>query len=260
MTEEDASCKSRRTITPDRRMVLIPAFNEEAALPPLLAEIAADLPEYETLVVDDGSHDETFAAARNAGVRVLRLPCNLGVGGAVQAGLRLADREGYARVVRIDADGQHAPAHIPRLFEVMERTGADLVIGSRHLGGESYKNSALRSLGARYLRAFLSLICRQRVTDPTSGFHLFNRYLIRYFSERYPSDYPEPESLALLRRQGYSFAEADVDFRPRRQGASSLSGATPLVFALKVTVALLADRARSVDRRYSREALLETLA
>lgn len=243
-----------------RGVVIIPACNEEQALPLLLDEVHAALPETDVLVVDDGSGDQTADAARRCGARVLRLPCNLGVGGAVQAGLRYADREGYRWAVRIDADGQHPPDQIMRLFEVMTQTGADLVIGSRHLGDNSYKNTLLRSIGCRYLSAFLSVICRQRVTDPTSGFQMFNRYLIRYFSAQYPSDYPEPESLALLRRQGYNFAETGVPFRPRCHGESSLSGTTTLFFAFKVTVALVADRARAVDTRYAKENLMETMS
>ncbi len=262
MVPSDSKCNAPPPLSPvDPRcvLVLIPAYNEEQALPPLLTELRAALPHSDVLVVDDGSRDGTASAARRGGARVLRLACNLGVGCAVQAGLRFADREGYAWVVRIDADGQHPPDQVVRLFEVMTQTGADLVIGSRHLGADAYKNTLLRSIGCRYLSAFLSIICRQRVTDTTSGFHLFNRYLIRYFSAEYPSDYPEPESLALLRRQGYRFAEAGVSFRPRRHGESSLSGTTPLFFAFKVTVALAADRARAVNRRYAKDQLMETM-
>lgn len=255
MTEADLIPNKEATAL-EQALVVIPACNEEQALPHVLDELHATLPNTDVLVVDDGSKDRTFDAALNAGVRALRLPCNLGVGGAVQTGLRFADREGYPWVVRIDADGQHAPDQIPVLFETMRQTAADLVIGSRHLGADTYSNSWLRSMGCRYLSAFLSLICRQRVTDPTSGFHLFNRLLIRYFSERYPCDYPEPESLALIRRQGYAFAEAGVRFRERRLGSSSLSGTTTLFFALKVTIALLADRTRTVDPRYARRNLM----
>lgn len=235
-----------------RCLVIVPAFNEELSVGELVREVDRELPGLDVLVIDDGSRDRTSDAAGAAGANVLRLPCNLGVGGAVQAGLAYALSRGYDLAVRIDGDGQHPPAGIPAVLRALSRTGADMAVGSRFLGNGEYRNSIIRSLGIRYLSAFLSLICRQRVTDPTSGFHAFTRPLIEYFANEYPSDFPEPESLALLRRQGYAFTEAGVTFRPRRRGVSSIGAPGSLYYALKVTVALLADRARTVNPRFAR--------
>ncbi len=240
-------------------VLLIPAFNEEGSLPSLLREVAATCPGLPVVVINDCSKDHTSAVAREGGATVLDLPVNLGVAGAMQAGFRWAFDHGYRYAVRIDSDGQHPPAGIPVLAEYMEKTGVDLVIGSRALADHSFENSLSRRIGIGYLAAFLSRICRHQVTDPTSGFQMVNRLLMYYFANEYPSDYPEPESLALLRRQGYRFGEVGVAFRARTAGRSSLHGFRSLYFALKVTLALLIDRARGVDVTYSRARLEERL-
>lgn len=241
--------------------IIIPAFNEEAALPGLLAEVRAVAPDSDIIVINDCSLDRTAATARKHGALVLDLPCNLGVGGAVQAGFRYAFARGYQYVVRCDGDGQHPPSEIPKLVEVMRTGDVDLVIGSRFLTDheESYKSTAFRSVGIRGLALLLSLICRARVTDPTSGFQMLNRPLLAYFSRSYPLDYPEPESLALLRRQGYRFREVGTRFRPRMTGSSSIKSWGAIYYALKVGLALLVDRARPVNPRYARHNIMEAL-
>ncbi len=232
---------------------VIPAFNEERALGVLLAELRERFPGLPVTVVDDGSCDGTAAVARAGGARLLSLPCNLGVGGAVQAGFRDALQRGYSYVVRLDGDGQHPPAAIADLAAGMAEGGADLIVGSRFGGGGTYMPGWYRSAGIELLARFLSLICRQRISDPTSGFWMLNRPLLHCFANTYPVDYPEPEALALLRRQGYSFREVPVAFRPRQAGQSTIQGWDTAYFALKVGLALLVDRMRQVDPRLARE-------
>ncbi|MCC5847953.1 MAG: glycosyltransferase family 2 protein [Verrucomicrobia bacterium] len=236
-------------------ILLIPAFNEEEALPPLLVEIREHCPGLKVVVINDASQDRTCEVARAGGAVVLDLPVNLGVAGAMQAGFRWAVQHGYRYAIRCDSDGQHPPAGIHKLVAHMEETGVDLVIGSRALCENSFSNSLARRIGIGYLSVFLSFICRHKVTDPTSGFQMVNHLLMYYFAHEYPSDYPEPESLALLRRQGYTFSEVGVPFRARTAGTSSLHGFSSLYFAVKVTFALMIDRARSVDQAYSRSKL-----
>lgn len=233
-------------------LVVVPAFNEEASLAGLLAEIRSALPGTPVLVVSDGSTDRTTAVARASGVRVLDLPHNLGVGGAVQAGFQFAIRNGYGAVLRMDGDGQHPPAEAMKLVRRMAETGADLVVGSRFGTTRECVSSRFRYAGIRSLALFLSVICRARVTDPTSGFWLVSRPLLDYFARYYPADYPEPEALALLRRQGYAFAEAPVLFRERQGGTSSIGSWDALYYVVKVGLALLVDRAREVNPRYAR--------
>ena len=235
-----------------KTVLIIPAYNEEAALGPLLDEVKAAVPDLDVVVISDGSMDCTCDVARAKGAGLLNLPCNLGVGGAVQAGLLYAYEKGYRQVVRIDADGQHPPAEIPKLMAAMAEGKADLIVGSRFLGERSYKSTRFRYLGIRALSLFLSLICRSRVTDPTSGFWMLNRELLGYFAHCYPVDYPEPEALALLRRQGYSFAEVAVKFRPRMAGHSSIRTWGTVYYAIKVGLALVVNRIRPIDERFTK--------
>jgi glycosyltransferase involved in cell wall biosynthesis len=239
-------------------LIIIPAFNEEAALPGLLAEIRAVAPDSDVAVLNDCSLDHTAAVARKHGALVLDLPCNLGVGGAVQAGFQYAFQRGYRYVIRCDGDGQHPPSEIPKLIDAMRAGDVDLVVGSRFLENDkdSYKSTALRSIGIRGLAWLLTLTCRARVTDPTSGFQMLNRPLLTYFAHSYPLDYPEPESLALLRRQGYRFREVGTRFRARTTGISSIKSWGALYYMLKVGLALVVDRARTVNPRYARHNLV----
>jgi glycosyltransferase involved in cell wall biosynthesis len=211
------------------------------------------------VVINDASTDETASIARQHGATVLDLSVNLGVAGAMQAGFRWAFLRGYSYAIRCDGDGQHPASGIWVLAAHMESSGADLVVGSRALSDHPYAQTFTRRLGTGYLSLFLSCICHHPVTDPTSGFQMVNRLLMYYFAHDYPEDYPEPEALALLRRQGYRFSEVGVSFRDRVAGTSTLHGARSLYFALKVTLALVVDRARSVNLRYARSNLQNSL-
>ena len=237
-----------------RLAVVIPAYNEEKSIGPLLAELRAAQPEALAIVVSDGSADGTAAEARKGGAVVIDLPCNLGVGGAVQAGMRHAWDLGYRTVARIDGDGQHPPAQIAALLGALRRTGADLVIGSRYLGPKRGVRGAtpLRNLGNFLLARFLSRICRCRITDPTSGFWCVHAGLLDYFAHDFPCEYPEPEAIALARRQGYEIVETPVSIRPRIHGTSSIHAIGTLYFALRVGLAIVADRVRPIDGRFAK--------
>lgn len=233
-------------------LVVVPAFNEEESLGGLLAEIQTALPAAAILVVNDGSQDRTAAVARSVGASVLDLPHNLGVGGAVQAGFQYAIRNGFDYVLRLDGDGQHPPAEAAKLIARMAESSADLVVGSRFGATRECISSRFRYAGIRALALFLSLICRARIADPTSGFWLVSRPLLDYFARYYPTDYPEPEALALMRRQGYEFAEVPVVFRERRAGQSSIGFVDALYYMVKVGMALLVDRVREVNPRFAK--------
>ena len=233
-------------------VLIIPAFNEEEALGLLLDEVTALFPTLDVVVVNDCSTDRTAEVARAHGASVLDLPCNLGVGGAMQAGFEYACARNYRYAFRCDGDGQHPPAEIPKLVAAMHETCVDVVIGSRFLGDRTYTSTRWRSLGIAGLSALLSYACRQRITDPTSGFQMLNRLALCFLAGNYPADYPEPESLALLTRQGYRVRETAVTFRARQGGCSSIGTRVAMYYAMKVTLALLVDRARAVDPRFHR--------
>ena len=234
-----------------RLVVLVPAYNEEASLPGLLREIATCLPGCDVCVVDDGSADQTAALARAAGARVLRLPCNCGVGVAVRTGVVDAIERGYGYLLRLDGDGQHPPGEAIKLIRHMAEQPTDLVVGTRYGEGSCYHGTPFRRFTLRFLAVFVSLICRRRSSDPTSGCWLVARPLLYGFALHYPNDYPEPEALALMRRQGFSFDEVPVAFRPRMAGESTIKAWGSVLFALKVFLALFVDRLRSMDRRGS---------
>jgi hypothetical protein len=235
----------------DRTLVLIPAYNEEASLPGLLAEVRTHLPGAAVAVVDDGSSDRTAEVALACGAQVLRLPCNLGVGPAVQTGFKYALEMGYDYLLRLDADGQHPPAEARKLIEAMLAHPTDLVVGTRYGEGSTYHGNWFRQVVLKGLAVFVSIICRKWITDPTSGFWLVTRPLLRCFALHYPADYPEAEAIALLRRQGFSLEEVPVAFKPRQAGESSIQAWGTVLFAAKVFLALFVDRLRAVDRRGS---------
>lgn len=230
-----------------RTTVLIPAYNETASLPGLLAEVKQFLPGASVTVVDDGSTDDTAAVARSCGARVLHLPCNLGVGPAIQTGFKDALENGVEHVIRLDGDGQHPPAEARKLIKAMLQHPTDLVVGTRYGEGSTYHGSWFRQFVLKGLALFVSIICRKKITDPTSGFWLVSRPLLKCFALHYPSDYPEAEAMALLRRQGFSLEEVPVAFKPRQAGESSIQAWGTVNFAAKVFLALFVDRLRAVD-------------
>jgi glycosyltransferase involved in cell wall biosynthesis len=237
-----------------RVLIVIPAFNEQEALGGLLDEVRAlsgaklDA-QVEAVVVDDGSRDRTTEVARAHGARVLRLCGNLGIGGAVQSGLRLARREGFDCAVQIDGDGQHPPAELARLLEsVRNGDKPDLVVGTRYRDKDNFRSTVLRRLGSWWLRTLLRVVARVRVSDPTSGFRLYNRRALELFDETYPYDFPEPESLALARRSGLRISEQPVTMRARQGGSSSIIGFSTLYYMLKVTIAIVLTTVRTRRR------------
>jgi glycosyltransferase involved in cell wall biosynthesis len=220
-------------------LAVIPAFNEEQALPPLLADLKRALPDGEILVVDDGSTDHTAQVAFSSGVRVVRLCRNLGIGGAVQTGLRVALREGFDCAVQIDGDGQHPASELPKLLATQEGPSPpDLVVGTRFLEKNGFRSTFWRRVGATWLRVLLRLF-GLKVTDPTSGYRLYGHRALKLFDGAYPYDFPEPEALAMARAQGLRVAEVGVVMRERQGGASSIAGLSAPYYMIKVTLAVV---------------------
>lgn len=238
---------------PAKTIILIPAYNEAPNLGALYAEIRKCFPDVPVCFIDDCSTDETVQVLRTLSCHYLSLPCNLRVGGAMQAGFRYAVEKGYEYAIRLDGDGQHPPAECARLIERMARGDVDMVVGSRFLGVRSYSSTLFRQVGILGLAWMLSVACRRRITDPTSGFQMVNRSVMQYFAHQYPSDYPEPESLALLSRQGYRCCEVEARFQARAHGDSSIRMWGTVYYMFKVSVALFVDRCRAVDSRFNRQ-------
>jgi len=232
-----------------RALAIVPAWNEERDLPAVLADLRRLAPDWDVCVVDDGSTDATAAIARERGVVVLRLPINLGIGGAVQTGYLWARDHAFDVAAQIDGDGQHDPKYLAAALQALS-AGADLVVGSRYLGTGEFQSTTVRRAGARYLSWLLRLRCRARVTDPTSGFRVAGRRAIELFAANYPSDYPEPEAIALAIRRGLRVEELPVAMRRRQHGTSSIGPFRTLYYLLKVSLALLllpVERCRNAE-------------
>jgi len=230
-------------------LVIVPAWNEERVLPAVLADLRRLAPDWEVCVVDDGSTDATAAVARERGAVVLPLPINLGIGGAVQTGYLWARDHAFDVAAQIDGDGQHDPQYLPAALERLS-AGADLVVGSRYLGDGEFQSTALRRAGSRYLSWLLRLRCGARVSDPTSGFRVAGRRAIELFAANYPSDYPEPEAIALAIWRGLRVDELAVRMRRRQHGSSSIGPLRTLYYLLKVSLALLllpVERRRNME-------------
>ncbi len=231
-----------------RTLVVIPAYEESANIVQTVRDVMSA--GYErVLVVDDGSTDATAERAREAGAVTLRLPFNLGIGGAVQTGLLYAERHGYDLVVRIDADGQHRASDAAALCVPIVNDYTDMAIGSRFLQDEGYKSSLVRRLGIGFFAWLISSLTRSPVTDPTSGFQAFGRRAIRVFSRCYPSDFPEPESIMVAHRYGLTVCEVPVVMRERRCGLSSIRYIRTLYYMIKVSLAIILDTVKTRRRQ-----------
>lgn len=224
-----------------RNLAIVPAFNEVEAIAATVAAIREAAPNFDVLVVDDGSSDATADVAAQAGAAVLRMPYNLGIGGAMQGGYIFALERGYEVAVQVDGDGQHDPHH---LHDLLSRLQSDpelnMVTGSRFLDpqGEGYRSSATRRIGIRVFSWVVSLITRQRVTDPTSGFRMTNRRGIELFARDYPHDYPEVEAILLMHAHRLRSCEIPVLMRPRLTGESAISSTQSVYYMVKVLLAV----------------------
>jgi glycosyltransferase involved in cell wall biosynthesis len=223
-----------------RRIAIVPAYNEEACIAQVIDEICAVDPGLDVVVVDDGSQDRTAEVARGRGVHVLRLPFNLGIGGAVQTGFRYAWENGYELAVRLDGDGQHDPSQLDAIVAPVVAGDADICVGSRYRErGDGYRSTTTRRIGIRLLAWTVSRLTRQRVTDPTSGFQALNRKAITLFAADYPHDYPEVEALVMLIRHRLRLREVAVRMRPRAGGRSSIRAFGSVYYMVKVMLALV---------------------
>lgn len=224
-----------------RLLIVIPAWREEEALPALLDEISQTSGiDADVLVVDDGSPDATARVAREHGARVLRLPLNLGVGGAVRTGYRYAVEGGYSHAVQVDADGQHRPADIAKLVARMEETGADIVIGARFAGVGNYEVHGPRAWAMRFLSAVLSRRFGTRLTDTTSGFKLMNRRAFAYFAQNMPAEYlgDTVEALVMASKAGLDVEQVGVEMRERQAGEASHNTWKSALFLFRGVIAM----------------------
>jgi glycosyltransferase involved in cell wall biosynthesis len=219
--------------------VIIPAYNEEKSVPTVISRILHLHPDFTVLVVDDGSSDRTAAVAKAAGAKVVKLPQNLGIGGAVQTGYLYATKNGYDIAVQVDADGQHKPEELDKILEPIRLDQADMVVGSRFVERTSYQSTTSRRMGIFILSSIVSLFSGQSLTDVTSGFRAINRKGIDLFAKEYSTDYPEVDSLILAKKRGLRIREVSVEMEQRQEGTSSITAIKSAYYMIKVTLSIM---------------------
>lgn len=234
-----------------RLLIVIPAWNEEEVLGDVLKTVKEHKPSFaDILVVSDGSTDETASIARAAGVTVLDLPLNLGVGGAMRAGFQYARRFDYQFACQLDADGQHDPEEIETLIQVAANQGADVVIGSRFAGKGNYLARGPRKWAMNLFSLILSRVCRTRLTDTTSGFKLYGPRALALFSRTYPAEYLGDTigALVIAARSHLMVREVGVQMHPRAGGEPSHNPIKSALFLVRATLALVVSLSRPGDK------------
>jgi glycosyltransferase involved in cell wall biosynthesis len=220
-------------------LAVVPAYNESETVERVIASLREHTPSFDILVIDDGSTDDTGGRARRAGATVVRHPFNLGIGGAVQSGFTYALDNGYERMVQVDGDGQHLADELSILSEAMDADPAvDMVCGSRFLTDKGYPAPVSRRTGIHIFAFLLSRIVGQRVSDPTSGFRLYNRRAIAVFARDYPHDYPEVEAVLMVHFHRLRMTEVPVRMLERGGGVSSIGSGKSVYYMIKVLLAI----------------------
>lgn len=227
-----------------KKLVIIPAYNESASIVNTVNDIKENAKDFDYVVINDRSKDNTLNICRDAGLNVIDLPLNLGIGGAVQTGYLYAFQNGYDIAVQFDGDGQHDAKYLDVMAEKLVKEQADMVIGSRFIEKEGFQSSFTRRLGIRYFSGLIKLMTGKTITDPTSGYRMCNRRIIELFAGNYPKDYPEPETTTWILRKKLKVLEIPVVMRAREEGVSSISPKKSIYYMFKVSMAIIIERTR----------------
>jgi glycosyltransferase involved in cell wall biosynthesis len=228
-----------------KTLIIVPAYQEEANILKVLEDIHRHLPLADILVINDGSTDQTGSMARDAAVKVIDLPFNMGIGAAVQTGFKYAREYGYSEAMQIDGDYQHPAEEGPRLLQVLAEKKVDLVIGSRFIAPTGYQATWARRTGNRLFQWVNALIVGQEVIDNTSGFRAYSRRAIELLSQTYLGEYPEPESIGYLKSRGCSIVEIPVKMRHRTGGRSSITPLRSIYYMIRVLASILSFNKKS---------------
>ena len=219
-------------------LVIIPCYNEAENLSKVVDKVREASKEYDILIVNDCSTDKSLKVALSLNVNVIDLPCNLGIGGAVQTGYIYGVANNYDYMVQLDGDGQHNPEEIARMLEKCDY-GYDMVIGSRFIEKKGFQSNAVRRLGINWLSLVIKILTGQTISDSTSGLRMVNRRVAKEFILYYPFDYPEPETNSLIIKKGYKVTEIPVVMNERDFGVSSINLKKSIYYMVKVTIAII---------------------
>ena len=221
------------------KLVIIPAFNEAGCIVNTVNDIIENAPEFDYVVINDCSRDDTYKLCLEHGFNVVNLPINSGIGAAVQTGYLYAKRYGYKYAIQVDGDGQHDAAFLGTMARYMEEHGTGMLIGSRYIEKQGFQSSGLRRFGIKYFTVLIKILTGKKITDPTSGMRMVGRDIIEYFAEEYPKDYPEPETAVTIVKRGWSVEEIPVVMKERQAGISSISPKRSVYYMIKVSLACL---------------------
>jgi len=221
-------------------LAIVPAYNEQSNILNVINSLKAEHPNIDILVINDGSDDDTGKIAESSGkADVINLPCNLGIGGAVQTGFKYAVINDYDYAFQFDGDGQHNAEEVSKILDPVIKNKADVVIGSRFKRKSgSYKSTWLRRIGIIIFSIFNTILINQRIQDNTSGFRSYNKKAIHFLAENYPTDFPEPEAIILLGKNRFRFIEVPVNMKERQNGVSSIRGLQSVYYMIKVLLAI----------------------
>ena len=228
-------------------LIIVPAYNEADNIRGVIHKLQEENETWDVLVINDASTDNTSAIARETGfAEVIDLPFNLGIGGCVQTGFRYAREKNYDIALQFDGDGQHSAEEIYKLLDLVKSKQADVAIGSRFSQKhDGFKSSAYRRAGIRLFEWFSYLLIHQRITDHTSGFRAYNRKAVHFLADHYPSDYPEPEVVILLGKNGFKIKETFTQMHERKGGVSSIPLTKGPYYMIKVMLAMFMSAIRS---------------
>lgn len=227
-----------------RKLIIIPAFNEESNIEKTVSAIKKTAVDFDYVVINDCSGDHTREICKKNGYNVVNLPINLGIGGAVQTGYKYAYEHGYDVAVQVDGDGQHDPEFLSLMADYLMDHELDMVIGSRFIEKRGFQSSKARRMGIVFFSCLIKLLTGKRITDPTSGLRMIGRNAMGLFATDYPRDYPEPESVVAVLRRGMKVEEIPVIMHERTGGVSSISLKKSVYYMVKVTLAILIERIR----------------
>lgn len=233
-------------------LIIIPAYNEAGNIEKVVNKLVQNYPQYDYVIINDGSVDDTKKICKDRKYEVLNLPINMGIGGAVQTGYRYARDNGYDAAVQIDGDGQHDVTFLGSMLQLIESGQADVVIGSRFVEKEGFQSSQIRRIGIRFLSSLGWILTGVRVKDITSGYRVVNRRFIQIFAEDYPADYPEPEAMVITAVHGGRIAEYPVVMKERENGESSITLKKSVYYMCKVSLAMIIRRISFGVRRQKR--------
>ncbi len=235
-------------------LIIIPAYNEAGNIEKVVNNIKENYPQYDYVVINDGSKDETEAICIRNRYNFISLPLNLGIGGAVQTGYRYALQNDYDIAIQIDGDGQHDIAYVEKLIAPITKGDADIAIGSRFVNREGFQSTASRRMGIQFLSLLIRCLCFVKVKDVTSGFRAVNRKFIKIYAENYPNDYPEPEAIVAAIMYRGRISEVPVIMKERISGNSSINLKRSVYYMIKVTLAILVCRISFGIRRGKKDA------